>query len=139
MSPSFVKKTFQTLKQDSRSPLQNASLPLQRQINGEPASSTIPTWFEDCERATLEDLPVSVKMNSFSPSEIEPIHLRKECKRLIIGFGYLSMEVNHPKGELGACIVAAKVAFLFGVDDEATIIIDNRRKIIRVGGKRDGI
>ena len=82
--------------------MQNPSLPLQRQINGEPASSTIPTWFEDCERATLEALPVSAKMNSFSPSEIETIHLPKECKRLIIGFGYLSMGMNLLKRELEA-------------------------------------
>ena len=84
VSSSFGRKPLQMLKQDSESPLQNPSLPLQRQINGEPAYSTIPTWFEDWERATLEDLPVPAKMNSFSPSEIERIHLPKECKRLII-------------------------------------------------------
>jgi hypothetical protein len=73
-------------------------------------------------------------MNSFSPSEIETINFSKECKRLIIGFGYLSMWMNHLKGGLGALLITAKVAFLFGVDDEVTIIIDNWRKIIRIGG-----
>jgi hypothetical protein len=99
VSSSFGRKPFQTLKQDSESPFQSPSLPHQRQINGEPASSTIPTWFEDWERATLEDLPVSAKMNSFYPSEIERIHLPKECKRLIIRFGYLSIRMNHLKEE----------------------------------------